>query len=799
MSSKITRSISTAEKALLVLGTLGVTFLALKSQVGPIYLSDEIGYAAKAAQLGGLPNLLASSWHAGYPALLAPIFRVFGITDASWRAIRGIHVLMTACSVACWISTLKAIGIDKKRAVLLGLSTLLPFASWAFTSWIFTNPTMQLLIALISRLLTLPNGAVRTAGLSLVSGFSYWVHPTGAILCLTCWSSAILRDLIQKQDKNDRVGSTPSLWRRVRRAAGATRFGLIGIAATIAGVISYGTIHRIVNDWMGGNQGHYESQIAGYVSHLLSDPGGTILSFGTAFINGLANLSIATYGYGLLCLFLLIPNSSTEGALAFPSDKTATQGKQWKRWRANQYALVMFVGFSALGLLLFSAMLAIGMGYDYQHLFHQRYSAIIIQSVWVIGFSNALRNESRSNLGWRLSLVCAPIILAILLGVTLWKYDNRFSVIDGMPSATSLLANQFASEWQAIASLLIGFVVVFFAQSFALRPKLAFCFMVSVMAATRMNEHRQSFLNGYSSKPKLVEYIQANAEHLSTCLAAYDTPGSSSESSNKYELYMAGEAIKRIASRSQQFDLRLRDPRHCDRILTPLDAARSSERVDIQMTTRALQHCAIEAIDLDHQWGLYTCGNHKRGLSSAITLLSSQLGNQRHFASRSILDFAEQSQSSLSYAGSFRANFMSQNHLLARIRNSRKEEFFRNKLAAKFRTVCYDQRKLFKIKSSLSSDLIAYGFYRHLKTGDYTMLLPGLDVVQGSAITEVMINRGAIRIASREISGCKVNSLRFRLDQPMEVEARIHARNNTVLSLPDTVLIYKLDSKHSSP
>ena len=36
------------------------------TNLGPVYLSDEVHYAAKAAHLAGQSNLLSSSWHAGY-------------------------------------------------------------------------------------------------------------------------------------------------------------------------------------------------------------------------------------------------------------------------------------------------------------------------------------------------------------------------------------------------------------------------------------------------------------------------------------------------------------------------------------------------------------------------------------------------------------------------------------------------------------------------------------------------------------------------------------------------------------
>ena len=84
--------------------------------LGPIYLSDEVHYAAKAAHLAGQSNLLSSSWHAGYSLTLAPVFKVFGIQQTTWIAVTAFNLFLLLGSIGFWFSTLQHLGINKTKS-----------------------------------------------------------------------------------------------------------------------------------------------------------------------------------------------------------------------------------------------------------------------------------------------------------------------------------------------------------------------------------------------------------------------------------------------------------------------------------------------------------------------------------------------------------------------------------------------------------------------------------------------------------------------------------------------------------
>ncbi len=158
---------------------------------GAIYLSDELGYASKAAHLAGHNNLLSSSWHAGYSIMLAPLFMVFGVNETIWPVISIFNLALVAGAIIFWISTLGELGYKRKNAILIGLSSLACFNVWGFTSWIFVNPALQLIIAIMARGLLLHERIPRLLTISITRGLAYWIHPTGLLIAASAWVAMV--------------------------------------------------------------------------------------------------------------------------------------------------------------------------------------------------------------------------------------------------------------------------------------------------------------------------------------------------------------------------------------------------------------------------------------------------------------------------------------------------------------------------------------------------------------------------------------------------------------------------------
>ena len=183
-----------AEPLMVTLLTIFVGLILFHSftNLGPVYLSDEVHYAAKAAHLAGQSNLLSSSWHAGYSLTLVPIFRIFGIQEITWIAIAILNFFLLLGALTFWFSTLQLLGLSKKKSLLLSLSSLVCFSVWGFTAWIFVNPWMQLIIAMISRWLLIRNESRQLLAITISGAFAYWVHPTGALIAASAWLTVII-------------------------------------------------------------------------------------------------------------------------------------------------------------------------------------------------------------------------------------------------------------------------------------------------------------------------------------------------------------------------------------------------------------------------------------------------------------------------------------------------------------------------------------------------------------------------------------------------------------------------------
>src|SRR4030066_913635 len=72
-------------KWFVIFGAPLIYFMLSLPFTGPAYLSDEIGYLAKAAFLAGYSVDGTSPYHGGYSILLAPLFVLFSESGSIWK------------------------------------------------------------------------------------------------------------------------------------------------------------------------------------------------------------------------------------------------------------------------------------------------------------------------------------------------------------------------------------------------------------------------------------------------------------------------------------------------------------------------------------------------------------------------------------------------------------------------------------------------------------------------------------------------------------------------------------------
>src|SRR3954452_24462978 len=154
---------------------------------GPAYLRDEIGYLANAAFLAGYHIDAASSFHAGYSLLIAPAF-LFSDPRVVWKAVLTINAILWAANFTMLYALLRRVLPQTQPSRLLTatiISALYPtwiistgyaFATTAFATVFLASALALFLWSRDNPLSILPHAAL--------TGYLYWVHPTGAAVAV---------------------------------------------------------------------------------------------------------------------------------------------------------------------------------------------------------------------------------------------------------------------------------------------------------------------------------------------------------------------------------------------------------------------------------------------------------------------------------------------------------------------------------------------------------------------------------------------------------------------------------------
>jgi hypothetical protein len=174
---------------------------------GPAYLEDEIGYLANAALLAGHRIDAASSFHAGYSLFIAPAF-LFSDPSVVWKGVLTINAALWAANFAMLYKIVRRLlpYADVRR--VLGatvVSALYPTwivsSAYAFATTAFVTVFLGAVLALF---LWKRDNPVSILPHSLLVGYLYWVHPTGAavalasilVVALDCWKRRDARPIL---------------------------------------------------------------------------------------------------------------------------------------------------------------------------------------------------------------------------------------------------------------------------------------------------------------------------------------------------------------------------------------------------------------------------------------------------------------------------------------------------------------------------------------------------------------------------------------------------------------------------
>ncbi len=740
----------------LMLGLFSIFFVLILvpcfSNLGPVYLSDEIHYAAKAAHIAGQGNLLSSSWHAGYPITLVPIFKLLGIKKTTWLAVAVLNFVLLLSSIGFWISSLRRLGMNQEQALSMSLSSLVCFSVWGFTPWLFVNPWMQLIIAMMSRWLLTKDIFLQIFSITLTGAFAYWIHPTGLLITAAAWITIIL-NLNTHKDRDQLKTSG---------------IALLGLISTILLVLLYQEIHNQINMSMGGYGGHYGNQISGYILEFKQDTFQTINEVGTALVNGIANLSIATYGYGILFFASLI-------------------SMRWNNKNERDHAKIdLFVAITTIGLILFSSLLAINEPGQYQHMLHQRYTAPTIQALWILGLSQWLSHEKQSNLTQRLTITVSPVLGAIIIGIIFWNYNNNFSIIDAMSSGTSLFSNALRSEHEALTGLAIGGLLITTAQFLAWRPKFVFAGIVSCFAGWTMSQTRVKVLSGGSGRPAMIDIIKRLSLTEQICLAAIPTRHISEQSNNLYEFYLSSSRIQRLLHKREnhkQYNQFFNpDTSRCDHIVAPLDLHLITERNDLKQINEKLTQCELTNIDDYYGWGLYQClkpnSQDEEFVHKKINIAST--GAAIHSLPQKVKPLRVATKKAFNYEQK-RFEYAA----LITKQGKTKMRFCRSMNKQIMRQQCYSNQRI--IVSKANHMPLFWGFNTDsLQAGKYQLIMSEFKIYKGEVTVEI-VDKNIKPISNYIFTSSSTNTpIPFHLkarENPIEV--RVLASQGTQFTLPE--------------
>ena len=608
---------------LIFLAGISFCFLIASIDALPIYLSDEIGYLLKAAHLGGHSSYFSTSWSAGYSIFTAPLFFVFGITKIAFHAVYFLNAVCVVLSLAIYNKLLQRLGIQKVRSLSLVFSTLLCFGSWAYAFWMFPNALLGLIISLNAYLLV--DGEIRNRWLCLaaLAGFAYLVHPSGllvgladiSVILFSKWQSTrrrLGRVDLSKMNESWFPESLFLFFSKNWRICSSVSVFLVIIAAT-------SSINRMINLSMSGvDKGHYSSMISLVISKLYSSPLQSLPIYLVSLLNGISSLSLATFGFGIVALlaFFYQLNLSLRGEPRICNSIDASRQ--------------MFLGFSSilcLLMILFSASLSLEDSDKYQYMFHQRYTAVSLQALWIAGI--AFYGETRSRLT-KFSLIISstlPVVFSCLVAIFAYRYTTYFSVVDLMPSMSSVLSNWMALDSPIVFSSLIGLPLVALGQVLGASPWLL-AFVPYVFATFwGVLDNRRISINGYSAIPVLKEFLSKESSGR-ICLASFGTQATVWETENKHEFYFPSSRIPRVYNRLTG-KAELSEAGDCDYLMAPVDLRYFSKTdQERSLVASEFSEFRLKAIDLDQGWQLLA----KPALAAgSISLLSARFeGGVKH-------------------------------------------------------------------------------------------------------------------------------------------------------------------------
>lgn len=439
---------------------------------GPAYLADEIGYLTNAAFIAGHNIQGASSYHAGYSFLIAPLFYFFHDTYDVWQGVLVTNGLMWGAAIGQihWIARRLFPGTSPGLLLFAVLLVACYPANVVMSGYAFSQSAVAFVfVCSVSTLLMVDLGRpLSVVPHAALVGLLFWVHPTGLVAPVASLLALLPVCLATRQ----------------------SRILFVHVVVSVGLVLAYRygiEPWRVAGMTPAGTETHLHYPGLGSVAAALSSSANWFELFGVAF-GQMAYSTVATFGLTALAAVSVItgtlqPATGTEPAL----DRAAPI-----RW----YALLAPLGCIALTSLSTAA----GDPNRLDYWVYGRYQDAFILPLLMVGLLQGRRH-------WMATLVIAGAVcitgVLVTYGIGTTGGVNRVNISGLWPE---LWANPVSVAtwltWGAVGIVAFNFLPRYIAWPGAI---LLYSFSISSQF-----EFHKAILDYHSNPSEVVEFVQGN-------------------------------------------------------------------------------------------------------------------------------------------------------------------------------------------------------------------------------------------------------------------------------------------------
>lgn len=487
-----------------------VYFLFSLQYQGPAYLSDEIGYLTKAAQIAGHSVDAASSWHAGYSFLISPAFLFTNNPMLAWEIVLAINALLLGASMLLLYRLLQEMfPLQDSKAIAATVIFCALYPSWiTMSGYSFSTPAFVFIFMLILFLLYRgPRSPLNVILYSALSGYLYWIHPTGLVVAASITLLSLVSSAVNKKQAY------------VYAAGIFVALGLVLFYALL--------VHPWLLDSM-TPEGYAATTHYSDTSGALSSIGH--LSFWKAvFMTSLGHIGyllVSTFGIIVFSLGRAMPSTFKKGWLRIYFTKVVNSPSN----RVVFTMVLSIIGIVAMGAFYFSYEAETPKRVDYW--IYGRYSETVLLPMIGVGLLTKWRKRTLAMSLILISFIAFTLIFTINHFNTAFEDINLVNVPAFWP--LTIISDVNILGWfvyGAAALLVVGFISLSWKKIIVV-----VCVPFFVMSIQTQRDWHQNIIAEYSRPSGMYDLIISNYS-TGQCMGYDEEGATTSDRSERLDLY----------------------------------------------------------------------------------------------------------------------------------------------------------------------------------------------------------------------------------------------------------------------